>query len=49
MAELGEEVWAGVKNKYWQLPVYFVPTCVMGGRDSVEQRQPQQQEQQQQQ
>ena len=24
-----KEVWEGVQNRYWHLPVYFVPTCVM--------------------
>lgn len=25
--ELGDEVWRGVKNKYWHFPVYFLPVC----------------------
>mmetsp|Transcript_1768 Transcript_1768/g.4461 ORF Transcript_1768/g.4461 Transcript_1768/m.4461 type:complete len:344 (+) Transcript_1768:49-1080(+) len=25
---IDEEVWKGVKNKYWKLPFYFLPTCV---------------------
>ncbi|GAB4818430.1 hypothetical protein N2152v2_005476 [Parachlorella kessleri] len=24
-----DKVWEGVKNRYWHLPVYFVPTCVL--------------------
>ena len=23
-----DAVWEGVQNRYWHLPVYFVPTCV---------------------
>lgn len=22
-----DEIWKGVKNKYWHLPMYMVPTC----------------------
>ncbi|PSC75892.1 Arginine N-methyltransferase 2 [Micractinium conductrix] len=29
MDALAKEVWEGVQNRYWHLPVYFVPTCVM--------------------
>lgn len=25
------EVWDGVANRYWHLPVYFIPTCVLDG------------------
>jgi protein arginine N-methyltransferase 2 len=25
VAELGDEVWQGVKNKYWHFPLYFLP------------------------
>lgn len=25
VAELGDEVWQGVRNKYWHFPVYFLP------------------------
>lgn len=24
-----DAIWEGVKNRYWHLPVYFVPTCIM--------------------
>lgn len=24
---LGEEVWEGVKHKYWQLDTYYLPVC----------------------
>ena len=27
VAELGDEVWQGVRNKYWHFPVYFLPVC----------------------
>lgn len=26
VAELGDDVWQGVRNKYWKFPVYFLPT-----------------------
>ena len=42
-----KEVWEGVANRYWHLPVYFVPTCIMAGSASDEQQQQQQQQQQQ--
>jgi protein arginine N-methyltransferase 2 len=25
VAELGDEVWQGVRNRYWHFPVYFLP------------------------
>jgi hypothetical protein len=25
VAELGDEVWQGVRNKYWKFPTYFLP------------------------
>lgn len=25
VAELGDDVWQGVRNKYWHFPVYFLP------------------------
>lgn len=25
VAELGNDVWQGVRNKYWHFPVYFLP------------------------
>ena len=25
-----DKIWEGVKNRYWHLPVYFIPTCVLG-------------------
>ncbi|PRW50850.1 arginine N-methyltransferase 2 [Chlorella sorokiniana] len=25
------KIWEGVANRYWRLPVYFVPTCLMKG------------------
>lgn len=25
------KIWEGVANRYWRLPVYFVPTCVLKG------------------
>lgn len=25
VAELGDEVWQGVHNKYWKFPLYFLP------------------------
>lgn len=25
----GEEIWKGVKSRYWRLPVYFAPICVL--------------------
>jgi hypothetical protein len=25
VAELGDQVWQGVKNKYWHFPLYFLP------------------------
>lgn len=25
VAELGDEVWQGVRNKYWRFPTYFLP------------------------
>jgi len=24
-----DEVWEGVMNRYWHLPVYFLPTCAL--------------------
>ena len=27
------EVWAGVKNRYWQLDTYFLPVCSRPERD----------------
>lgn len=34
------EIWEGVANRYWHLPVYFLPTCVLesggGGNDDTE-------------
>lgn len=24
-----DSIWEGVKNRYWHLPVYFVPTCTL--------------------
>jgi protein arginine N-methyltransferase 2 len=24
-----EEIWKGVKSRYWRLPVYFVPICIL--------------------
>lgn len=24
---LGDEVWQGVRNKYWKFPLYFLPVC----------------------
>ncbi|KAL4444039.1 hypothetical protein ABPG75_011776 [Micractinium tetrahymenae] len=38
-----KEVWEGVANRYWHLPVYFVPTCIMAGGASDERQQAQQQ------
>lgn len=26
------EIWEGVANRYWHLPVYFLPTCVLESR-----------------
>lgn len=26
VAELGDEVWQGVRNKYWHFPLYFLPS-----------------------
>ncbi|KAL4430017.1 hypothetical protein ABPG77_004387 [Micractinium sp. CCAP 211/92] len=43
-----KEVWEGVANRYWHLPVYFVPTCMMARAASDEHQQQQQQQQQQQ-
>jgi type IV protein arginine methyltransferase len=35
-----EEIWKGVKSRYWRLPVYFVPICILqeneGGGDENE-------------
>lgn len=25
VAELGDDVWQGVRNKYWRFPLYFLP------------------------
>lgn len=25
VADLGDEVWQGVRNKYWRFPTYFLP------------------------
>lgn len=27
------KIWEGVANRYWRLPVYFVPTCVLKAAD----------------
>ncbi|KAI8469903.1 MAG: S-adenosyl-L-methionine-dependent methyltransferase [Monoraphidium minutum] len=27
--ELGDDVWRGIKNKYWKWLFYFLPTCVL--------------------
>lgn len=24
-----DEIWEGVQNRYWHLPMYFIPTCVL--------------------
>lgn len=40
-------MWEGVANRYWHLPVYFVPTCVMAGAVSNERQQEQPQQGQQ--
>ena len=49
-----KEVWEGVANRYWHLPVYFVPTCIMedvevGEEQASESRQQEQQQADQQQ
>ncbi len=46
-AAAAKEVWEGVANRYWHLPVYFVPTCMTARAASDEQQQQQQQQQQQ--
>ncbi len=29
-------MWEGVANRYWHLPVYFVPTCILrGGKEET--------------
>jgi hypothetical protein len=30
--ELGDDVWRGIKNKYWKWPWYFLPVCVFEGK-----------------
>jgi protein arginine N-methyltransferase 2 len=25
VADLGDDVWQGVRNKYWKFPLYFLP------------------------
>eukprot|EP00201_Polytomella_parva_P017081 CAMPEP_0175056876 /NCGR_PEP_ID=MMETSP0052_2-20121109/10933_1 /TAXON_ID=51329 ORGANISM="Polytomella parva, Strain SAG 63-3" /NCGR_SAMPLE_ID=MMETSP0052_2 /ASSEMBLY_ACC=CAM_ASM_000194 /LENGTH=400 /DNA_ID=CAMNT_0016321989 /DNA_START=47 /DNA_END=1249 /DNA_ORIENTATION=+ len=30
---LGDDVWAGVRNKYWHFETYFLPTCVLGSEE----------------
>jgi protein arginine N-methyltransferase 2 len=53
VAELGDEVWQGVKNKYWHFPLYFLPvvTHAAAAEDNAEdvgqQQQLQQHDQQQ--
>ena len=36
LAHAAAEIWEGVANRYWRLPVYFVPTCVMKGEEADE-------------
>lgn len=38
VAELGDDVWQGVKNKYWHFPLYFLPivTHAAGKPDATE-------------
>lgn len=44
--ELGDEVWQGVKNKYWRFPVYMLPVCTWQQQPQQEpQQEPQQQAQ----
>eukprot|EP00887_Chlorella_sp_A99_P001235 scaffold14.g1235.t1 len=38
------EHWEGVKSRYWHLPVYFLPTCVMGSGGAQAEQEQQQQE-----
>lgn len=28
-----DKIWEGIKNRYWHLPVYMVPTCVKAETD----------------
>uniref|UniRef100_A0A383WQ27 RMT2 domain-containing protein n=1 Tax=Tetradesmus obliquus TaxID=3088 RepID=A0A383WQ27_TETOB len=52
VAELGDEVWQGVRNKYWHFPLYFLPVvthAAAAGGDAQESEQQQQQQQGQQQ
>ena len=44
----GKEVWGGVANRYWRLPVYFMPTCIMEKDDGLEEEEEEEQQQQQQ-
>ena len=39
---LNEEVWQGIKSKYWKFDHYFLPVCEM---EETEQQQQQQQQQ----
>lgn len=31
VAELGDDVWQGVRNKYWHFPLYFLPVVKHAG------------------
>lgn len=35
VAELGDDVWQGVRNKYWRFPVYFLPVVTRVAEDAA--------------
>jgi len=36
LAHMGDEVWHGIRNKYWRWPWYFLPVCVNEGFDEMQ-------------
>ncbi|WIA36719.1 hypothetical protein OEZ86_007992 [Tetradesmus obliquus] len=49
VAELGDDVWQGVRNKYWHFPLYFLPVVTHAAAAGAEEEEAEQQQQQQQQ